>query len=53
MFVRGVVICDQMQFFVGRRDAADYAQEFQPLLMTVPVVAHADHGAIQSAQGRE
>ena len=53
MLVRGVVVGDQVQFFAGRRQLVDHAEKLQPLLMTMPVVAHADHGAIQRVHGRE
>src|SRR5260370_31697930 len=36
-----------------RCDLVNHAQEFQPLLMPVPVVAHPDYGAIESAHGRK
>src|SRR5713226_5497587 len=53
MFVRGIVIRDQIDLLACRGDLVNHAQEFQPLLMPVPVVAHADYGAIESAHGRK
>src|SRR5229473_6574810 len=45
VFVCGIVIRDQMDLLACRGDVVNHAQEFQPLLMPVSVVAHADHGA--------
>src|SRR5450755_2925304 len=53
VLVGGVVVSDQVKVPVRRRDRVNHAEELQPLLMAVPVIAHADHGAIQSIQGRE
>ena len=51
--VSGVVVGDQVNFFSAWRDLVDHTQEFQPLLVAAPTVAHADHGAIESAHGRK
>src|SRR5882724_5870563 len=53
MFVRGIVVDDQMEIFFRRCDLIDDAQEFQPFLMAVPVIAHADYRAIESIHGSE
>ena len=53
MFVRGIVIRDQIDLLACRGNLVNHAQEFQPLLMPVPVVAHADYGAIERAHGRK
>ena len=50
MFVRRVVIDDQVEIFFRRRDLVDHTQELEPLLMAVPVVAHADDGAVEGIQ---
>ena len=47
MLVGGVVVHDQVQLQVLGRLALDQAQEFEPLLMPVPILAHRDHGAVQ------
>src|SRR6266568_1134116 len=51
MFVRGVVIHDEMHFAVRRRLSLDEAQEAQPFL--VPVLAHAGshHSPVQGIEG--
>ena len=41
MLVGRVVIRDEVNWLSFRRDLVDHAQELQPLLMAVPVVAHA------------
>ena len=41
MFVRRVVIADQIDFLVGSNGLIDHAQELQPLLMTVFLLAQA------------
>ena len=46
MFVRGVVIQDQMQVTIRRGWRIEQAQELQPFEVTVPRLALADHGAI-------
>src|SRR5665213_1096207 len=53
MFVSGIVIDDQMEIFFRRRDPINHTQELQPLLMAMPVVAHADHLAIESIHSGE
>ncbi len=53
MFVGGVVVNDQVKFFVRRRHLVNHAQELQPLLMAMPVIAHADNGPIESIYGSE
>ena len=47
VLVRCVVVRNQVEFLVRWRNVIDYAQEFQPFLMTVPAIAHTDHGAVQ------
>src|SRR5438093_9730391 len=51
MFVRGVVIHDEMHFAVRRRLGLDEAQEAQPFL--VPVLAHAgsSDSPVQAIEG--
>ena len=39
--MRGAVICDQVRFFVGRRDVVDRVWGSQPVLMTVLILARA------------
>ena len=46
MFVRGVVVGDQVQILPGGRHLVDHAQELQPFLMAMAVIAHADHSAV-------
>jgi hypothetical protein len=41
MFVRGVVIADQIDFLVGRYRLIDHAQELQPFLMAVFLLTQA------------
>src|ERR1700674_761594 len=53
MFLCGIVLRDQMDFSAFRCDLVNHAQEFQQLLMPVPVVAHADYGAVESAHGNK
>ena len=50
MLVRGVVITDQIEFFLGRCLAVDQAQKPEPLLMPMARLARADHRAIQRVQ---
>ena len=45
MFVRGVVVGDQVHVEMLRRLAVDGAQELEPFLMPVPLHALADHAA--------
>ncbi len=55
MFVRGIVIDDQMQIFFRRgniiRSPAGNFSQFS--LMTVPVIAHADYRTVAGIQGGE
>ena len=53
MFVGCVVIQDQMQVPVRRRFRVNELQEFQPLLVAVPVLALADQGAVRDVEGGE
>jgi len=50
MFVRGVVVGDQVNTLFFRRNLINDAQELQLVLMAMPVIAHADHGAVQRVQ---
>ena len=43
MFVRRVVVDDHVDLLASRDHIIDHAQELQPFLMAVPVVAHGDH----------
>lgn len=47
MFVGGVVVGDQTQWFVFRRGRVDQAQELQALLMPVTFLTQADHFPMQ------
>lgn len=49
MFVGGVVSRDEVDFLTGWCDLVNHAENFQPLLMAVPFVAHPDDGAIERA----
>jgi hypothetical protein len=51
MLVGGIVVDDQVEIFFRRGALINHAQKLQPLLMAVAVVAHADHGAVESVQG--
>ena len=53
VLVRRGVIDDEVQVLVGWRDVIDDAQEFQPLLVPVSVIAHADDRAIERVERRE
>ncbi len=53
MFVSGVVIHDHMDQFVFGNDVIDGAQELEPFLMAVPVVAHRDYLAFKRVQAGE
>ena len=53
MFVGGIVVNDQVEFFVRRCHLVDDAEELEPLLMTMPIIAHADHSAIEGIHGGE
>src|SRR5579872_6105264 len=53
MFVGSVVIHNQMQLFMPRRSTVDQAQEVDPLLMSVPLLAQTDHFSIQSVESRK
>src|SRR6266567_7571223 len=50
MFVRGVVIRNEIQSLIGRRDVVDDPQELQPFLMPMSLLAHADDGAIEDVE---
>jgi hypothetical protein len=45
MFVRGVVVDDQVQIEFGRRLGVDFLEKLQPLLMTMPRHALGDQAA--------
>ena len=51
VFVRGVVVHDEMQLLVRRGAALEQVQKLQPFLMRVTLLADADDRAIQSVQG--
>ena len=53
MFVGGVIVDDEVQIFLLRGNLIDHAQELQPLLMAVPVVAHADDRPVGDVKGGE
>jgi len=50
MFMRGVVVDHQVQRTIRRRLPINLAQEFQELLMPMPIKATADHRALQHIQ---
>ena len=45
-FVRSVVIGDEVKLLGVRIEFVNHPQESQPFLMPMPVVAHADDGAV-------
>jgi len=47
VLVSSVIVGDQMDLLVRWRDIVDHTEELQPLLMTMPVVAHADYRAVK------
>ena len=51
MFVGGVVVHDHMDLLVLRNDVIDGAQELQPFLMAVPVIAHGEDLTFEGIQG--
>ena len=53
MFVRGVVVDDQMQVHLGHRLVIDGLQDLDPLLMSMVILALRDLGSIEHTQGRE
>ena len=50
MFMGGVVVHNEVDHFLERRDLIDHAQEAEPLLMPVTVVAHGDYAAIERVE---
>jgi len=52
MLVRRVVVHDQVNLFAGRDHVVDDAQELQPFLMAVPVLADGNDLAFQLRRGR-
>ena len=48
-----VVVHDHVDLLVLWNNVIDGAQELQPFLMAVPVVAHGDHLAFERVEGRE
>ena len=46
MFVRGVIIQDQVQVAVGGRFRIDLLEKFEPFLVTMTVLALPDQGAV-------
>src|ERR1019366_9224476 len=53
MLVRSVVVDDQVKIFFRRSDLINHAQELEPFLMTVPVIAHADDRTVKGIHGGE
>lgn len=53
MLVRSVVVDNQVKIFLRRRDLINHAQELEPFLMAMPVIAHADHRAVKGIHGGE
>jgi len=53
MFMRRIIVNDQMKLFVRRRLGVDQLQKLDPLLVPMPGYAGADHLAVERAQGRE
>jgi len=53
MLVRGVVVADQMHFFVLGRFPVDLAQVHEPLLMAVTLLATGNERTVQGAEGCE
>ena len=50
VFVRSIVIADQVDFLAGRYGLIDHAQEAEPLLMPVLLLAQAEDLAIGSVE---
>ena len=53
MLVGRVVVHDHVDLFTSRDHIIDHAQELQPFLMAVPVVAHRNHLAFERVEGGE
>ena len=53
MLVRRVVVHDQVNLFADRDRVVDNAQELQPFLLGVPVLAHGNDLAFQRVEGGE
>jgi len=53
MFVSGVVVHDQVQLLVAGRGIVHQAQEAEPLLVPVALLAQTDHFAVQSVERSE
>ena len=54
VFVRGIVVADQVQRFVFRRFPIDLTQELQPLRVAMALLALTDHRAVESIErGKE
>ena len=53
MLVRGVVVDNQVKIFFRRRDLINYAQELEPLLMAMAVIADADDVPVEGIHGSE
>ena len=53
MLVGRVVVHDHVDLFTSRDHIIDHAQELQPFLMAVPVVAHRNHLALERVEGGE
>ena len=51
MFMGGAVIHDHMDLLILANDLIHGAQELQPFLMAVPVIAHGDELTLQGIQG--
>ena len=53
MLVGRVIVHDHVNLLFRRDNVVDDAQEFPPLLMAMPVVAHGDNFALQRIEGGE
>jgi hypothetical protein len=53
MFVGGIVVHNHVDLLIFRHHVVDSAEEFQPLLVTMPIIAHRDHLSLQSIQCRK
>jgi hypothetical protein len=51
VLVGGVIVHDHVDLTVGRDHLVDGAQELQPFLIAVPVVAHGDDLTFESIKG--
>jgi hypothetical protein len=53
VFVRGVVVSDQMDLPILRSRLIDQTQKLQPFLVPMPLLAEADYPARRRVHGRE